>query len=73
MKKTNLFKKFTALSVIGTGLVIALISPSQVKADNGYLMTQEQIKNNLVQNDLYQTSGSDHCIIAEIIYSSSEC
>ena len=41
MKKTNLFKKFAALSVIGTGLVIALISPSQVKSDNGYLMTQE--------------------------------
>ena len=56
MKKTNLFKKFTALSVIGTGLVIALISPSQVKADNGYLMTQEQIKNNLVQYDFYQTN-----------------
>ena len=73
MKKINLFKKFTALSVIGTGLVIALISPSQVKADNGYLMTQEQIKNNLVQNDFYQTSGSDHCIIAEIIYDISDC
>ena len=73
MKKTNLFKKFTALSVIGTGLVIALISPSQVKADNGYLMTQEQIKNNLVQNDFYQTSGSDHCIIAKIIYGTSDC
>jgi len=73
MKKTNLFKKFTALSVIGTGLVIALISPSQVKADNGYLMTQEQIKNNLVQNDFYQTSGSDHCIIADIIYGISDC
>lgn len=73
MKKINLFKKFTALSVIGTGLVIALISPSQVKADNGYLMTQEQIKNNLVQNDFYLTSGSDHCIIAEIIYGISDC
>ena len=73
MKKTNLFKKFTALSVIGTGLVIALISPSQVRADNGYLMTQEQIKNNLVQNDFYQTSGSDHCIIADIIYGISDC
>ena len=73
MKKTNLFKKFTALSVIGTGLVIALISPSQVKADNGYLMTQEQIKNNLDQNDFYLTSGSDHCIIAEIIYGISDC
>ena len=73
MKKTNLFKKFTALAVIGTGLVIALISPSQVKADNGYLMTQEQIKNNLVQNDFYLTSGSDHCIIADIIYGISDC
>ena len=73
MKKTNLFKKFTALSVIGTGMVIALISPSQVKADNGYLMTQEQIKNNLVQNNFYLTSGSDHCIIAEIIYGISNC
>ena len=73
MKKRNLVKKITALSVIGAGLVIGLISPSKVKADNGYLLTQEQIKNNLVQNDFYLTSGSDHCIIAEIIYSSSEC
>ena len=73
MKKTNLIKKFTALSVIGAGLVITLLSPSQVKADNGYLMTQEQIKNNSVQNDLYLISGSDHCIIAEIIYGISDC
>tara|TARA_B000000532_G_C18787233_1_gene370971 strand:- start:32 stop:253 length:222 start_codon:yes stop_codon:yes gene_type:complete len=73
MKKTNLVKKFTALSIIGTGLVISLINPSQVKADNGYLMTQEQIKNNSVQNDFYLNSGSDHCIIAEIIYGSSNC
>ena len=73
MKKTNLVKKFTAFSIIGTGLVISLINPSQVKADNGYLMTKEQIKNNSVQNDFYLTSGSDHCIIAEIIYGSSNC
>ena len=73
MKKTNLFKKFTALSVFGTGMVIALISPSQVKAGYGYLMTQERIKNNLVQNDFYLTSGSDHCTIAEIIYGISDC
>ena len=73
MKKINLVKKFTALSVISRGLLITLISPSQVKADNGYLMTQEQIKNNSVQNDLYLTSGSDHCIIAEIIYGTSNC
>ena len=32
MKKTNLVKKFTALSAIGAGLVIALLSPSQAKA-----------------------------------------
>tara|TARA_Y100000589_G_scaffold151363_1_gene144325 strand:- start:123 stop:410 length:288 start_codon:yes stop_codon:yes gene_type:complete len=32
MKKTNLVKKFTALSAIGAGLVIALVSPSQAKA-----------------------------------------
>ena len=73
MKKTNLVKNFTALSIIGTGLVISLINASQVKADNGYLMTQEQIKNNSVQNDFYLNSGSDHCIIAEIIYGSSNC
>ena len=73
MKKTNLVKKFTALSAIGAGLVITLVSPSQVKADNGYLMTQEQIEKNLVQKDFYLTSGSDHCIIAEIIYGISDC
>ena len=32
MKKTNLVKKFTALSAIGAGMVIALVSPSQAKA-----------------------------------------
>ena len=32
MKKTNLVKKFTALSAIGTGLLISLVSPSQAKA-----------------------------------------
>ena len=32
MKKTNLVKKFTALSAIGAGLVISLLSPSQAKA-----------------------------------------
>ena len=32
MKKTNPLKKFTALSAIGAGLVIALVSPSQAKA-----------------------------------------
>ena len=53
MKKTNLVKKFTALSAIGAGLVITLVSPSQVKADNGYLMTQEQIEKNLVQKVMY--------------------
>ena len=73
MKKLNLVKKFTVLSLMGAGMAISLVSPSQVKADNGYLMTQEQIKNNLVQNDFYLTSGSDHCIIAEIIYGSSNC
>ena len=73
MKRTNLVQKFTALSVIGAGLVISLLSSSQVKADTGYLMTQEQIRDNLVQNDIYPTSGSDYCIISEIIYGDSDC
>tara|TARA_B100000212_G_C27202338_1_gene459299 strand:- start:208 stop:429 length:222 start_codon:yes stop_codon:yes gene_type:complete len=73
MKKTDLVKKLTVLSAIGAGLVISLLSPSQVKADTGYLMTQGQIRNNLVQNDIYPTSGSDYCIIAEIIYGDSDC
>ncbi len=58
---------------MGAEIAISLVSPSQVKADNGYLMTQEQIKNNLVQNDINLTSGSDYCIIAEIIYGTSDC
>ena len=73
MKKTDLVKKLTVLSAIGAGLVISLLSPSQVKADTGYLMTQGQIRNNLVQNDIYPTSESDYCIIAEIIYGDSDC
>ncbi len=73
MKKINLVKKFTVISIMGAEIAISLVSPSQVKADNGYLMTQEQIKNNLVQNDINLTSGSDYCIIAEIIYGTSDC
>ena len=32
MKKINLVKKFTVLSIMGAGMAISLVSPSQVKA-----------------------------------------
>ena len=42
MKQTNPLKKFTFLTLISAGLITSLAMPSQVKADSGYAMTQEQ-------------------------------
>ena len=51
MKKTNSLKKFTFLTLICTGLITSLTISSQVKADYGYAVTQEQAI------DTYHLSG----------------
>ena len=71
MKKTNLLKKFALISAIGAGLVIALVSPNQAKADSGYAMTQEQTtKQRFQENSNYKSA---YCLMLETIYNVSDC
>ena len=71
MKKTNLLKKFASISVIGAGLITSLTIPSQVKADSGYAVTQEQASRPRFEDSI--NYKSDHCLIMEIIYEKSDC
>tara|TARA_Y100001978_G_C23322489_1_gene259039 strand:- start:151 stop:366 length:216 start_codon:yes stop_codon:yes gene_type:complete len=71
MKKTNLLKKFASISVIGAGLITFLAIPSQVKADSGYAMTQEQASRPRFEDNI--NYKSDYCIILEIIHNVSDC
>ena len=71
MKKTNLLKKFASISVIGAGLITSLTIPSQVKADSGYAVTQEQASRPRFEDGI--NYKSDHCLIMEIIYEKSDC
>ena len=71
MKKTNLLKKFASISVIGAGLITFLAIPSQVKADSGYAVTQEQASRPRFEDNI--NYKSDYCIILEIIYNVSDC
>ena len=71
MKKTNPLKKLTFLTLIGAGLITSLTIPSQVKADSGYAVTQEQASRPRFEDSI--NYKSDHCLIMEIIYEKSDC
>ena len=71
MKKTNLLKQFASVSAIGAGLITSLAMPSQVKADSGYAMTQEQTtKQRFQENSNFK---SDYCLMLETIYNVFAC
>ena len=71
MKKTNPLKKFTFLTLISAGLITSLAMPSQVKADSGYAMTQEQTtKQRFQENSNFK---SDYFLMLETIYNVSDC
>ena len=71
MKKINPLKKFTFLALISAGLIPSLAIPSQVKADSGYAVTQEQASRPRFEDNI--NYKSDYCIILEIIYNVSDC